>query len=183
MAVWVTFTLFQGHRGTCRHGIFLPIGEFPPIERSHRSFLRSVQIRGETYRVYLRESVAVWLKTYVVWFEYLSCISTYYLTVPQHKTTIFAILQLPVAMETSVNSSHIGFLRNHFVAFLFNIITLFFVNMFVISSTFDLQEEIWFVSFLKKKMYFKYFCNFVRELLNVITNENRIHKHTDNSFL
>ena len=131
----------------------------------------------------LRESVAVWLKTYVVWFEYLSCISTYYLTVPQHKTTIFAILQLPVAMETSVNSSHIGFLRNHFVAFLFNIITLFFVNMFVISSTFDLQEEIWFVSFLKKKMYFKYFCNFVRELLNVITNENRIHKHTDNSFL
>ena len=28
-----------------RHGIFLPIGGFPPIERSHGSFLRSVQIR------------------------------------------------------------------------------------------------------------------------------------------
>ena len=28
-----------------RHGIFPPIGGFPPIERSHRSFLRSVQIR------------------------------------------------------------------------------------------------------------------------------------------
>ena len=36
-----------------RHGIFLPIGGFPPIERSHRSFLRSVQIRWENYRVYL----------------------------------------------------------------------------------------------------------------------------------
>ena len=31
--------------GVCRHGIFPPIGGFPPIERSHRSFLRSVQIR------------------------------------------------------------------------------------------------------------------------------------------
>ena len=36
-----------------RHGIFPPIGGFPPIERPHRSFLRSVQIRWETYRVYL----------------------------------------------------------------------------------------------------------------------------------
>ena len=34
-------------------GIFLPIGGFPPIKRSHRSFLRSVQIRWENYRVYL----------------------------------------------------------------------------------------------------------------------------------
>ena len=39
---------------TCiRHGIFPPIGGFPPIERSHGSFLRSVQIRWENYRVYL----------------------------------------------------------------------------------------------------------------------------------
>ena len=29
----------------CRYGIFPPISGFPPIERSHRSFLRSVQIR------------------------------------------------------------------------------------------------------------------------------------------
>ena len=36
-----------------RHGIFPPIGGFPPIERSHGSFLRSVQIRWENYRVYL----------------------------------------------------------------------------------------------------------------------------------
>ena len=36
-----------------RHGIFPPIGGFPPIERSHSSFLRSVQIRWENYRVYL----------------------------------------------------------------------------------------------------------------------------------
>ena len=28
-----------------RHGIFPPIGGFPPIERPHGSFLRSVQIR------------------------------------------------------------------------------------------------------------------------------------------
>ena len=30
---------------TFRHGIFPPVGRFPPIERSHGSFLRSVQIR------------------------------------------------------------------------------------------------------------------------------------------
>ena len=36
-----------------RHGIFPPIGGFPPIETSHGSFLRSVQIRWENYRVYL----------------------------------------------------------------------------------------------------------------------------------
>ena len=34
-------------------GFFPPIGGFPPIERSHGSFLRSVQIRWENYRVYL----------------------------------------------------------------------------------------------------------------------------------
>ena len=38
---------------SCRHVIFPLIGGFPPIERSHRSFLRSVQIRWENYRVYL----------------------------------------------------------------------------------------------------------------------------------
>ena len=37
----------------CRHRIFPPVGGFPPIERSHGSFLRSVQIRWENYRVYL----------------------------------------------------------------------------------------------------------------------------------
>ena len=36
-----------------RHGIFPPIGGFPPIERPHGSFLRSVQIRWENYRVHL----------------------------------------------------------------------------------------------------------------------------------
>ena len=36
-----------------RHGIFPPIRGFPPIERSQGSFLRSVQIRWENYRVYL----------------------------------------------------------------------------------------------------------------------------------
>ena len=36
-----------------RHGIFPPIGGFPPIKRSHGSFLRSVQIRWENYRAYL----------------------------------------------------------------------------------------------------------------------------------
>ena len=37
----VHFLPLQSHR----HGIFPPIGGFPPIERSHRSFFRSVQIR------------------------------------------------------------------------------------------------------------------------------------------
>ena len=35
-----------------RHGIFPPIGGFLLSERSHGSFLRSVQIRWENYRVY-----------------------------------------------------------------------------------------------------------------------------------
>ena len=43
----------QFKHGIIRNGIFPPIGGFPPIERSHGSFLRSVQIRWENYRVYL----------------------------------------------------------------------------------------------------------------------------------
>ena len=48
--------LFRGVTQTgamYRHGIFPPIGGFPPNERSHGSFLRSVQICWESYRVYL----------------------------------------------------------------------------------------------------------------------------------
>ena len=41
------------HTLSLRHGIFPPISGFPPIERSHGSFFRSVQIRWENYRVYL----------------------------------------------------------------------------------------------------------------------------------
>ena len=49
-----TFFFFQlFHSEKVRHGIFPPIGGFLPIERSHGSFLRSVQIRWENYRVYL----------------------------------------------------------------------------------------------------------------------------------
>ena len=38
-------TLGPWNQSTVRHGIFPPIGGFPPIERPHGSFLRSVQIR------------------------------------------------------------------------------------------------------------------------------------------
>ena len=43
---------FMSSSSRCRHGIFLLIGGFLPIEMSYRSLLRSVQILWENYRVY-----------------------------------------------------------------------------------------------------------------------------------
>ena len=63
--VWVSFSLVSCcNKVSCLaseyfavavtgHGIFPLIGGFLPIERSHGSFLRSVQIRWENHRVYL----------------------------------------------------------------------------------------------------------------------------------